>query len=76
MSVANHVQDTVLSIRKRAVRNLVFYAETGGGQTHKSRKPWGTSGCCGSQGIEASCACARGGDYSIRGGGGKREAGK
>ena len=32
VAVANHVQDTVLSIRKRVVRNLAFYAETGGGE--------------------------------------------
>ena len=30
--LANHAWRTMLTIRKRAVRNLVFYAHTGGGE--------------------------------------------
>ena len=32
MPAVNHTQRTTLSIRKSAVRNLMFYADTGGGE--------------------------------------------
>jgi hypothetical protein len=46
VAVVNHAQDTVLSIPKRAVLNLVLYAETGGGEvvfaleTGSADRPW------------------------------------